>query len=119
MMIEMLISKGNYNDNRILGLGNSLLNYLITNQVFGEEFKYIKFDKRECLCILKDEKQIQDVVCHNDGVYKIFIYEGSTLLSTKYATISKLIEYLRNLNTMFENRVDIIKITKIDNAEIL
>lgn len=118
MLLKLIINKGSYRDEEVYGLGNSLFNYIITNNLLLNDSS-IKILTEQCLCTLKDDI-IGEIPDFNDTtVYEIIIsHKGNT--NKKYAVIKKVIEFIKNMNTLFSDpNVSQIEIRRIKNAEIL
>lgn len=116
-MLELKYSVERFNEIKMYGLGNSIYNYLMTNKIFENKFNWVQIEKQEVLCSLADEK-INNYIVDNIGVYRVLMYKDNILISTKFCTLLKLSDFLRNLNTII-SEVETIKISKIEDAEIL
>jgi len=119
MILKMILDRGSYRKDEIFGLGNSILNYLIANKILEDkEMDDIIIEKRECLCILEDDKTIHKYDSKENKVFEILINDGD-VINTKYATLPKTIEFLKNMNTIFENGVIKIHLRVCKKSEIL
>lgn len=118
MILYMQIDMGSYNSTQIYGLGNSFLNYIITNKTLEKDVRSLIIEQKECLCLLEDDKTIINYVNTSQVVFEILL-SGKNINSRKYATLPNIIEFLKNINMLFENGINKIKITKEKGAEIL
>jgi len=116
----MEVSRGSYNKNNTYGLGNALLNYIISNNLFEKDINDISIVKKDCLCLLQDDKTVLNYGNLPELVFEITLRgEDDKTETRKFATLPKVIEFLRNMNTLFENGIGRIDIRKEKGAEIL
>lgn len=121
MLLQMAVRYGgSYNkEKNIFGLGNSLYNFIMVNNILEKEFERIHIVEVESICLLEDDKNLVENKLSNIGVCRIEISQTHDV-PTKYATYQKTAEFLKNINNIFiEGEVKSITIKREKNAEIL
>jgi hypothetical protein len=122
MILQMTISRNSsYNNTTIYGLGNSLLNFLLSNKILTTKFSSIKIEKEQCLCLLKDDSEILHYNGNEFGVFTIYIYNSTNSLQCeKVGNLLKIIDFLKHMNNLFySGEVNSIKIQMEENSELL